>query len=96
MIIVRGRERDNVRHYLIVQAVADDGRKIKVKIRNEESGVIEAVDEWGEHVARDVYERVGRDFAQDRVIDDNVFGHKRRGFLEPERLIESSGQITRW
>ena len=96
LIIVRGRERDNVRHYLIVQAVTDDGRTVRVPIRNEESGHTEEVTEWGERVAREVYDRVARDYAEDRVIDDNVFGRKRRGFLEPERAIASSGQITRW
>ncbi len=96
LVIVRGRERDNVRHYLIVQAITGDGRTIPVKIRNEESGTIEEVTEWGERVSREIYDRVARDYADDRVIDDNVFGHKRRGFLEPERLHPSAGQITRW
>lgn len=96
LIIVRGRERDNVRHYLIVQAITADGRSLQVKIRNEESGETEEVTEWGERVSRELYDRVRQDYADDRVLDDNVFGHKRRGFLEPERLYESAGQITRW
>jgi hypothetical protein len=96
MIIVRGRERENVRHYLIVQAVTESGQAVRVKIRNEESGAVDEVSEWGERVTREVYDSVSRDYADDRVIEDNVFGHKRRGFMEPERLFASTGQITRW
>ena len=85
-----------MRHYLIVQAITDDGRSVSVKIRNEESGEFEEVTEWGERVSRQTYDNVARDYADDRVIQDNVFGQKRRGFLEPERRYESTGQITRW
>ena len=60
------------------------------------NGDTEEVREWGERVSRELYDRIGKDYAADRVIVDNVFGTKRRGYLEPDNRYESSGRITRW
>ena len=94
--ILRGRERDRVRHYLIVQALDANGKPLRVKIRNEESGHVEEVLEWGERVPKRVYDRVAADYRDDNVINDNVFATKRRGDLEPERKFENLGQITEY
>jgi hypothetical protein len=96
MVITSGRERDRVRHYLIVQAIGPNRRPLSVKIRNEETGGIEEVTEWGERVEKEIYDRVARDYEDNNVVDDNLFGRKRRGFLEPERRYPLLGQITRW
>ncbi|UCF20757.1 MAG: hypothetical protein JSU87_04945 [Gemmatimonadota bacterium] len=96
IIITAGRERDRVRHYLIVQALDSDDRPVKMKIRNEETGRVHEVTEWGERVPKAIYEQVERDYLDDRVINDNFFGRKLRGYLTPERRFEHLGQITRW
>jgi hypothetical protein len=96
LVILRGRERDGTRHYLIVQALDSQDRPVRVRIRNQETGKVESVLEWGERVSEDVYRRVERDYREDNVIDDNVFGRKLRGYLESERKYPDLGQITEY
>jgi hypothetical protein len=94
--IVAGVERDNSRAYLIVQAIDDAGRPVPRAIRSQETGSTRTVEEWAERVDRDLYESVGRDYEDDGVIDDDLFGRKLRGYLTVERLHEDLGQITDW
>ena len=94
--IIAGVERDGTRTYLIVEALDAEGDPVAVSVRNEETGRTEAVSEWGERVPRDVYDRVRADLDDNGVIDDDLFGRKTRGSLEPERAFEDVGQITEW
>lgn len=90
-------ELDGVRnYYLRVQAIAPDGARVPVVIRNEENGNTGEVTEWAERVPKEVYDRVGADKQDNGLIDDNDFGFKRRGFLTAERNYEDLGQITEW
>lgn len=90
-------ELDGVRnYYLRVQAIAADGSRVPVVIRNEEDGNTAEVREWGERVPKEVYDRVAADKQDNGIIDDDDFGSKRRGHLLAERLFEDLGQITRW
>jgi hypothetical protein len=48
-------------------------------------------------VPESVYERVKADKQDNGLIDDAVFGHKRRGAREPEyRFPVAGGRITEW
>ena len=90
-------ELDGVRnYYLRVQAIAPDGTRVPVVIRNEENGNTSEVTEWAERVPREVYDRVGADKQDNGLIDDDDFGFKRRGFVTAERSYEDLGQITEW
>lgn len=96
IVIVRGRERDNARHYLIVQALDAQDRPLTMRIRNQETGDVQEVVEWGERVTEEIYRRVEQDYRQDKVIDDNIFGRKLRGHLDVERIHPDLGQITEY
>ena len=90
-------ELDGVRnYYLRVQAIATDGSRVPVVIRNEETGNTAEVTEWAERVPREVYDRVGADKQDNGIIDDDDFGFKGKGFVTPERSYEDLGQITEW
>jgi len=102
IVIVGGFWRDhnelpNVRnHYVRVQAIAPDGTRVPIVIRNEEYGITSEVTEWAERVPREVYDRVRADKQDNGIIDDDDFGFKRRGFVTAERNYEDLGQITEW
>lgn len=86
-------------HYLIVEAVASDGSIIPMHIRNEENGKTERVKMWGERVANEVYERVKRDKLDNGIINDDIVGTKKRGYLSESftmKEVIKEGQITRW
>jgi hypothetical protein len=96
LLIVRGIERDNARFYLIVQAIGPDKQPVKLKLRNEETGRLADVTEWGERVPKSIYDRVAQDYEADHTIDENRFGVKHRGYLRPDRQYENLGQITEY
>ena len=87
-------------HYLIVQAQTRNGRVLTRNIPNEEeNGRIYAVSEWAERVPESVYNRVGNDKRDDGIIQDNIFGTKRRGYQNVDYNLSFGrlgGQITRW
>ena len=52
---------------------------------------------FGVRVPQSVYEAVKADKLDNGIIDDNVFGQKRRGRRAPEyRLQTAGGMITEW
>jgi hypothetical protein len=68
-------------HYLIVEAVAPDGRLLDRPIRDAEQGDTRLVRRWAEQVPQAVYERIARDKQADGIVDEAVFAQKRRGAL---------------
>lgn len=83
--------------YLIVEAVAPDGRVLPRAIRSEETGVTSTVTKWGVRVSRDVYQRVLADKRADGIISENAVGEKRRGYLDIDyRMPVLGGTITKW
>lgn len=83
--------------YLIVEAVAPDGRVLPRSIRNEETGVTSTVTKWGVRVNREVYQRVLADKRADGIISENIVGEKRRGYLDVDyRMPVLGGTITKW
>ena len=84
-------------HYLVVEAISLDGRKLNVPIRNEENGVTEIVAIFGVRVSREVYEAVAQDRVDDGIVQRNQFGLKRRGKLAVEyQMPFEGGFLTKW
>ncbi|MGE0825677.1 MAG: DUF6384 family protein [Candidatus Binatia bacterium] len=84
-------------YYVIVEAVTDNGERLTLPITSEEDGRVYNVDRWGLRVDKAVYDRVAADKQDDGIIQRNIFGVKRRGFLHPEYAMPTSGAaITQW
>lgn len=83
--------------YLIVEAVAPDGRVLELPIRSEENNATDRVSKWGVRVSQAVFEEVARDKNDNGIIENAILGEKRRGVLEPDYKIPiMNGAITRW
>jgi hypothetical protein len=83
--------------YLIVEAVTPKGERLKLPIRNEETGETETVSKFGVRVPEAVYEAVRRDKSDDGIVRNNILGIKRRGTLVIDFQMPSEGAfITRW
>jgi hypothetical protein len=84
-------------HYLIVEAVDERGRRVTLPVTNEETGAVERVSTFGLRVDEATFERVAADKRDDGIIQDRIVGVKRRGELEPEYAVATTGEaITRW
>lgn len=84
-------------YYLIVEAVASDGKVLTLSLTNEENGQLVEAKKWGLRVNERVYQRVRADKLDDGIIQGRRVGEKRRGYLQPDYLIETSGAvITSW
>jgi len=84
-------------HYLIVEAVTPRGEALRVPITSEEDGRTRAVRAWGLRVDEATYNRVAADKRDDGIIQDNIVGRKRRGVLEREYTVPTTGAaITEW
>ena len=84
-------------YYIIVEAIDGSGNVQQVAITNEETGKIETVSKWGVRVDQSTFETIAADKQDDGIIQDNVFGRKKQGFLEPEYLMPTPGGfITSW
>jgi hypothetical protein len=84
-------------YYIIVEAVSASGERLQVPIRNEETGEVEQVSRWGLRVERPTFEAVARDKQDDGIIQNDRFGLKRAGYLDPEYAMPTSGgAITQW
>ena len=84
-------------YYIIVEALDDSGNAQQVAITNEETGKMETVSKWGVRVDESTFQTIAADKQDDGIIQNNVFGRKNRGFLEPEYLMPTPGGfITSW
>jgi hypothetical protein len=83
--------------YLIVAAIGRDGQPIRMPITSEEDGRTRGVLQWGLRVDEPTYERVAADKLDDGIIQNGVVGRKRRGVLEHEYTVPTTGAaITEW
>ncbi|MCA8974509.1 MAG: hypothetical protein KDC98_07290 [Planctomycetes bacterium] len=83
--------------YIIVEAVDGDGRVLTLPVLNEEDQQTSRVRSFGIRVAESVYEKVKADKLDNGLIDEVLFGRKRRGAREPEYIFPvAGGRITRW
>jgi Family of unknown function (DUF6384) len=84
-------------YYLIVQAIAPSGEPLRLPITSEEDGRTRGVRAWGLRVDEATFDRVAADKRDDGIIQDNVVGRKRRGVLEREYTVPTTGAaITEW
>ena len=84
-------------YYIIVEALAADGRTLQVPVVNEENGRSERVSKWGLRVEKAVFERIAADKQDDGIIQQRQFGTKQSGRLKPDYRIPTSGAaITQW
>lgn len=84
-------------HYIVVEAVTQSGAKLKLPIRNEETGATETVDKFALRVPKATYDAIGADKRDDGIVQKNRFGVKRRGTLDVEYLMPfEGGMLTRW
>jgi hypothetical protein len=88
----------NVRnYYIIVEAVTNNNKRLSLPITSEEDGRTNTVEQWGLRVNQVVFEQVRRDKVDDGIINRNVFGVKRRGYLTLQHLFPTTGgAITQW
>jgi hypothetical protein len=91
----RGSQARN--YYLIVEAIAPDGRALSLPVRNEETGLSETVSKFGVRVPETLFEAVARDKRDDGIVQKNRFGVKRRGRLAVDyQMPFEGGFITKW
>jgi hypothetical protein len=84
-------------YYVIVEAVTPDGKRLTASITSEEDGKTHTVKQWGLRVKASVFEQIKRDKMDDGIINNNVFGQKKRGYLKPQYLIPTTGgAIAKW
>ncbi len=84
-------------YYLIVEAVTAEGKRLSLPITSEEDGKTRVVGEWGLRVKAATFEQVKRDKMDDGIINRNVVGVKKRGYLTPDYTIPTTGgAITKW
>jgi hypothetical protein len=92
-----GKSSQAKNYYLIVEAVAPDGRKVALPIRNEETGQTETVTRFGVRVPEAVFEAVRRDKEDDGIVQKSLFGVRKRGSLDIEyQMPFDGGFITKW
>ena len=84
-------------YYLIVEAVPPRGGPLRIPVTSEEDGRTRAVSAWGLRVDEATFNRVAADKRDDGIIQDNVVGRKRRGVLDREYTVPTTGAaITEW
>jgi hypothetical protein len=84
-------------YYLVVEAVAPNGEALRLPIVSEEDQRTRNVRAWGLRVDQPTYERAVADKQDDGIIQNNVVGRKRRGVLEREYTVPTTGAaITEW
>ena len=84
-------------YYIIVEAVTADDKRLSLPVTSEEDGKTHTVEQWGLRVEPAVFEQAKRDKMDDGIINRNVFGVKKRGYLTPQYIIPTTGgAITQW
>jgi hypothetical protein len=85
-------------YYLIVEAIPTrGGGPLRIPVTREEDGRTRAVDTWGLRVDEATYNRIAADKRDDGIIQDDIVGRKRRGVLEREYTVPTTGAaITEW
>lgn len=84
-------------YYLVVEAIGLDGDLVTLPIESEETGETENVSSWAIRVPEVTYEAVRVDRQDDGIIERDVLGLKRYGFLDTEYTMPVlDGAITQW
>ncbi len=84
-------------YYLIVEARSPAGAVVRVPVTSEEDNTTRTVSKWGIRVSESVFNRMRADKQDDGIIQNNKVGSKRRGHLEAEYSVDTTGAaITEW
>jgi hypothetical protein len=84
-------------YYLVVEAIAPNGDALRLPITSEEDQRTRTVRAFGLRVDEATYERAVADKQDDGIIQNNVVGRKRRGLLEREYTVPTTGAaVTEW
>jgi len=84
-------------YYIVVEARSPRGNPVRLPILNEENQRTYRVSIFAIRVPMKVYEQVKQDKLDNGIIDNKLFGMKKRGQIEPEyRFPVAGGRITRW
>ncbi len=93
----RPEDRRQRNYYIVVEAIGKDGKSLALPVTNEENQKTRTVRRFAIRVPQSVYEQVKADKLDNGLIDDVVFGSKRRGARVPEyRFPVAGGHITEW
>ena len=88
---------DATNYYLVVEAIAPDGKALTLPVPNEETGETENVAIWGVRVPESVYKSVEQDKLDDGIVQRNIMGVKEYGFLDVDYVMPVlGGAVTRW
>jgi hypothetical protein len=94
------RPKDNPQgrnYYLVVEAIAPNGQKLTLPVRNEENALVETVEKFGVRVPQATFDAVAADKRDDGIVQRNRFGTKKRGMLAPDyQMPFEGGMITKW
>lgn len=84
-------------HYIVVEAVTDNGDILDLPILNEENNEIETVNMWGLRVPEQVYDAVAADKQNDGIIQTDLVGVKEAGYLDVKYAFPVlGGAVTQW
>lgn len=84
-------------YYLVVEAIAPNGRALELPIVSEEDQRTSNVSAWALRVDQPTFERAVADKQDDGIIQNNLVGRKRRGVLDKEYTVPTTGAaITKW
>jgi len=84
-------------YYLIVEAIGAGGKAVEIDVLNEENNQRVPSKQWGLRVNEETFYRIAADKKDDGIIQRNVVGAKRLGYLKPDFTIPTTGAtITKW
>ena len=84
-------------YYVVVEAIADDGKPLTLPVTNEENSETENVAIWGVRVPESTYRAVESDKKDDGILQRNILGLKEYGFLDVDYVMPVlGGAVTRW
>ncbi len=84
-------------YYIVVEALNKSGKALTLPIVNEENGSVKRTNKWALRVDKSVYDRIARDKQDDGIVQNNIFGTKRVGYLDVEYRMPTTGKaITSW
>ena len=84
-------------YYIIVEALGAENKPVRVAVTSEETGKTSMVSKWGIRVDKGVFQSIGADKQDDGIIQKNIFGQKKMGYLVPEyQFPTNGGAITSW
>lgn len=80
-------------YYILVEAVDDKGRPVALTLTSQEDNRTADTSTFGIRVDERTFERVRADKQDDGIIQNNRFGEKQAGFLEPRYNFPTPGGV---